>query len=278
MRGEDRLRCDAKVPAAIESGLGVERIIEQPRAAGNPCVLHQLQAVARYGDIVQRVIDEGHATERLPVPAQAQRVREQLLDGRDAGQGTRENIHLACAGRIQQLPDLADVVAGLNLRHFLLAGIVGLSGLLSVVAQPEETRCSIALVDHAGREGPTLLALSPVLELSVKLALHALLDARHHRPLLVLRRIGKDASVSAPPEVGIMLDVGSDDLGDVLLVIRDDPRWQDAERRAAIRVGADQRHGNERSRLRVEPPRQAGPLRRSLHLGWLCGRQLSQHV
>ena len=188
----------------------------------------------------------------------------------DAGQGSGQYVHKAGPHRIGQLPGVRQVQPDLAVRQLLLGGVVALGRFGRAITDSVETRCSGAIGDQTGGEGPALVALAADLVLEIKLALHPLLDAHRGRPLLVLGRVLVQTRMHAIAEVGVVQHVRRDDPVDLVLIVGAQPYRQQTQGRTAVRIGGYLRYRDERGGRGIQPARKPARLRR---LSWRRRRQ-----
>src|SRR3984957_17560709 len=149
---------------------------------------------------------------------------------------------------------MAQVQADLHLRSLLLVGVVRFGGRRRVVADAVEARYAAAIENETAVERPKTLAQAAALILGIEFTLDPLLDPGDDRPLFVFRGISIHTPVHAKAEIGVVEHIGRDDAIDLVILVRMHPRRNETQRRAAVRIDADQGDRNEWSGRRVEPP------------------------
>src|SRR5262249_31417342 len=109
-------------------------------------------------EVVAGVVDDRKTVELFVVGSEAADSREALLDRLDLVQRAMRYIHDPEAGRVQQLPGAREVVPDLHLQQLLLVCKGGFIPLRGVVADTEEARGAVAIVDRTAGERPAVLA------------------------------------------------------------------------------------------------------------------------
>src|SRR5262249_2038611 len=122
-----------------------------------------------------------------------------------------------------------------------------------LVADAEETRGAIDVVERLDRPGERHRTRLPSEVAGVEAALDALLEIAGDEPLAVLRWIAIDADASAPTEVLAVEDIGSGDALDLAAVVDGEEGRKDPESHTALRIDVDLRNRNERRGRRIEP-------------------------
>ncbi len=148
------------------------------------------------------------------------------LDGGNAREGARGDLHAPGPQGVLQLPGVTQVIAEYRLPEHLRSRVIGDGTLLRTIADAVKTRGATAVKNQAGVDRPVGFPQPPLLELVVELALDALLDARNDRPLLVLGRVLEHAKVATDTKIGVTQQIRGDDAGDFVLIVGVQPGRQ----------------------------------------------------
>src|SRR6185312_11529890 len=209
-------------------------------------------------DVVTGVVDDGEAVEYLPGRVQAAHIGEERVSRGDMGKRSGQHVDIPCEQRVLQLPGPGQIEAEFALDELLLVGEIRLVAGRRVIADSVESRRAVTVVDDAEIDRPAPIAQPAFLILRIDAALHPLLGFRREGPLLVGARIIVDAGVRAPAEIRVVYDVRRNHLTDVLVLIRLQPRGDDPERRAAVRIDRDLRNREEGRSGGIEPAEHSG--------------------
>ena len=173
---------------------------------------------------------------------------------------------------------MIEIEADLYLNQFLGIGVIGFIALRRIVADSIEALRAAAIVDHAATQGPALIAQASELVFAIEAPFDPLLDPRLGRPLFVGRCILVNAAIDAVAEIRVVQNVRGDDPADLVVVVGLQPDRQKTQRRTAVRIRPDQRHGNEGCRRGVEPPGQSRRRQLRSRAAGVGGRMVVRHA